>query len=92
MAHHKSAVKAHRKSVIQSIRNKSIKSRVKTFSDKFKALAATGDFSGASISLSQAESEIMKAVRKGVLKLTTASRKVSILTKALKAIDPSTPR
>ncbi len=92
MAHHKSAIKAHAKSVLQSVRNKSVKSRVKTFADKFKAVVPANDFVAARAALSSAESEIMKAVRKGVLKLKTASRKVSSLAKALKTIDPSTPK
>ena len=85
MATHKSALKAHRRSVKNAERNISIKSRVKTFFKKTEALIADGDAEAARKSLSQADSEMMKAVSKGVYKLNTAARYVSKLAKRVKA-------
>ena len=84
MANHKSALKAHRQSLVRKERNFSRKTRVKTFIKKFEALVASGNASEASAFLGKIDSEIMKAVTKGIYKLNTASRKVSRLAKKLK--------
>ncbi len=88
MANHKSAVKAHRKSKERAARNTSIRSRFKTFIKKVDVCIANDSYEGARAALRVAESELMKAVSKGVLKLNTASRKVSRLTKRVKALEP----
>jgi len=87
MANHKSALKAHRRSIKSAAKNSSIRSRVKTFSNKFEAAVKTGNFENAVNAFKTAESEIMKSVTKGVLKLNTAARKVSRLAKKIKALE-----
>jgi len=77
MANHKSAAKAHRRSLSRAARNKSVKSRFKTFITKFKENLNQDTFNAM-------QSEIMKAVSKGVLHLNTASRKISRLNNLLK--------
>ena len=90
MANHKSALKAHRQSVIRSMRNSAIKSKVKTFSGKVDAAIRGGNLENAIQSFRIAESEIMKSVSKGVLKLNTAARKVSKLAKKVKSLEVKT--
>ena len=78
MANHKSAAKAHRRSEKRAATNKSVKSRFKTYITKFKE-SLSADVKTAQTHFDQMQSEIMKAVSKGVLHLNTASRKVSRL-------------
>lgn len=88
MAQHKSAIKAHKQSLKRALRNKSTASQMKTFIKKLEALIDSKNYQEAKAFLSKVESLIMKAVTKKVLKLNTASRKVSKLTKKVKAIEP----
>ncbi len=86
MANHKSAksriVRNNKRAVINGAR----RSRVRTFIKKVEAAIVAGDKELANNSLKVAESEMMKAVRKGVFKLNTASRKVSRLSQKIKAL------
>lgn len=88
MANHKSAEKAHRKSLISKARNSAILSRIKTFSTKFESALTGSNVDSAKQALREAESEIRAAVSKGVLKLNTASRKVSRITRKFKTAFP----
>ncbi|AIF80611.1 30S ribosomal protein S20p [endosymbiont of Acanthamoeba sp. UWC8] len=87
MANHKSAKKAHLTSLDNRARNKSVLSRIKTFITKVENLITSNDSKEAELALRNAESEIMKSVTKGVLKLNTAARKVSKLTKRVKSMS-----
>ncbi len=88
MANHKSAEKAHLKSLRNQERNKSILSRIKTYIKKFEDVAAiSGYCDEVRLAFSKAESEIMKGVTKGVLHKNTAARKVSRFAKKLKALE-----
>lgn len=81
----KSAEKAHKKSIVRAARNKSIKSRIKTFITKVEeAIQKKAAIAEVVRHFREAESEIMKGVTKGVLKLNTASRKVSRLARLVK--------
>ncbi|MBQ9157363.1 MAG: 30S ribosomal protein S20 [Eubacterium sp.] len=77
MANIKSAKK--RISVIEkkTLRNKMIKSRVKTAIKKVDAAIAAGDKEAAAAALLAATSEISKAASKGIYHKNTASRKIS---------------
>lgn len=86
MANHKSAVKAHSLSLIRKQKNTSVLTRIKTFSKKVDADVSAKDEGAATTSLRAAEAQIRKAVSKGVLKLNTASRKISALTHKVKAL------
>lgn len=87
MANHKSAIKAHKQSLKRTLRNKIAKSKIKTYSKKVETLAKMKNLDEAIPALRKAESIIMKAVTKKVLKLNTASRKVSKLNHKVKAIE-----
>ncbi len=88
MANHKSAEKAHKTSVIKAERNRSIKSRIKTFITKVEdSVAKKNPLTDIIQNFRIAESEIMKGVTKGVLKLNTASRRVSKLSRLVKKLE-----
>lgn len=87
MANHKSAIKAHKQSLKSRARNLSILSRVKTFVKKFETSLSTGKVEDMRENFRNAESEIMKAVTKGVYKLNTAARKVSRFAKKMKTVS-----
>ena len=86
MANHKSAksriVRNNKRAVINGAR----RSRVRTFVKKVEAAILAGDKELASAAFKTAESELMRAVRKGVFKQNTASRKVSRLSQKIKAL------
>ncbi len=84
MANHKSAAKAHKISLVKNARNSSIKSRMKTLITKAKSSLQSGNAEESVSLFRKAESEIMKATTKGVIKLRSASRKVSRLAKHMK--------
>ena len=83
MANIKSAKK--RISVIETktLRNKMIKSKIKTVIKKVEADIASGDKAAAQASLKVAISEIGKAASKGIYHKNNAGRKVSRLTLAV---------
>lgn len=87
MANHKSAVKSHKKSLINRERNLSMLSRMKTFIKKVEEQIKAKSFADAKAAFQTAESEIMKIVSAGVLKKKTASRKVSRLCRRVKQLE-----
>jgi small subunit ribosomal protein S20 len=87
MTHHKSAIKAHKQSLKKSLRNKVIKSKIKTFMKKVENFVKIKDIAGSILALRKAESIIMKAVNKKVLKLNNASRKVKGLVCKIKSLE-----
>jgi small subunit ribosomal protein S20 len=91
MANHKSAKKCIRKTARRTEINRNRVSRVRTFVKK--AEVAVGMKSDAPLTQAEAlaavvmaESQMMKAVNKGVMHKRTAARKVSRLVKRAKAI------
>ena len=86
MANIKSAKKRILVNETKALRNKAIKSKVKTVTKKVEAAVAAGDKELAKANLIVAISEINKATSKGVYHKNTASRKVSRLSKAVNAI------
>jgi len=81
LANHKSAIKRARQNEIRRLRNKSIKTRVKSIVKEVRV--STGETSGeeAKAKLIAAQSIIDNASKKGVIHKRTASRKISRLTK-----------
>ncbi len=79
MANIKSAKKRILVIETKTARNKSIKSKVKTYIKKVDAAVASGDKAAAQAALVAATSEIDKACSKGVYHKNTASRKVGRL-------------
>jgi small subunit ribosomal protein S20 len=86
MAHHKSAQKRIRQTESRTVVNRARESRIKTFVKKVEAAITGGDYAKAQQALRQAQPEIMRGVSKGVLKIATASRKVSRLASRVKAL------
>ncbi len=66
--------------------NKARRSRVRTYVRKFEEALAAGDAKAAQGAFVVAQSELMRAVSKGVLHKNTGSRKVSRLAAALKKL------
>ena len=86
MANIKSAKKRIKVTETKTLRNKAIKSRVKTAIKKVDAAVAAGDKELAKANLQLAISEIDKATTKGVYHKNTSSRKFSRLTLAVNKI------
>ena len=87
MANIKSAKKRIKVIETKTLRNKMIKSKVKTLSKKVVAAVAEGDKTKASEALKDATIAIDKAQAKGVYHKNTAARKVSNLAKAVNALN-----
>ncbi len=83
MANIKSAKKRILVIETKTLRNKTIKSKVKTMIKKVEAAIAAGDKVAAEAALKVAISEISKATSKGIFHKNTASRKISRLTVAV---------
>lgn len=89
MAHHKSAQKRIRQTERRTVINRSRISRIRTFIKRVEKAVEGGDQSAAAKALKEAQPEIMRGVSKGVLKLGTASRKMSRLSARVKALSSS---
>jgi small subunit ribosomal protein S20 len=89
MAHHPSAKKRIRQTVKRTAINRSRLSRIRTFIKKVEQAVASGDPDSARRALRAAEPEIRRGVNKGVLKLNTASRRISRLSKKVNQVAAS---
>lgn len=87
MANHKSAQKSIRKAIRQTAINKNRVSRIRTFVKKVEGLISLGKKDEARVALRRAEGELMRGAQKGVIHANTASRKVSRLSKSVKALS-----
>lgn len=87
MANTSSAKKAARKIERRTAVNKTRRSRIRTYIRKVEEAVAAGDKTAAQEAFKVAEPEIMRAVNKGVIHKSTASRKVSRLSASVKRID-----
>ena len=77
MANHKSALKRAGQNEIRRMRNKTVRTRVKSIVKELRGAAQTDGDSAAK--LHEAQSTIDKAAKKGVIHKRTASRKISRL-------------
>ncbi|GAA1796332.1 30S ribosomal protein S20 [Luedemannella flava] len=83
MANIKSQIKRNRQNEKARLRNKSVKSSLKTAVRKFNAAAATGDAENAAALMRAASKQLDVAVSKGVIhKNQAANRKSAIAKKA----------
>jgi len=87
MANNAGAKKAIRKIEARTEVNKARRTRVRTFLRKFQEAVTAGDATGAKSAFVEAQSEVMRAVSKGVVHKNTGSRKVSRLAAQLKKIS-----
>lgn len=87
MANTPSAKKATRKIAARTAINKSRRSRMRTFLRKVEEAIASGNQETAVAALRAAEPELHRAATKGVVHRNTASRKVSRLSRRVKAMS-----
>jgi len=87
MANTPGAKKAVRKIERRTEVNKARRSRVRTFLRRFEEAIAAGDAGLAKAAFVEAQSELMRAVSKGVVHKNTGSRKVSRLAAQLKKLS-----
>ena len=85
MANHKSALKRARQNEIRRLRNRAVKTRVKSVVKAVRQAAAEEASDGVQAELTKAQAAIDKASKKGVLHKRTAARKVSRLAKLANA-------
>ncbi len=83
MANIKSQIKRIKTNEARRLRNKSVKSSVKTAIRKFREAAAAGDTEKATALLRQASKELDKAASKGVIHANAAANKKSAMAKAI---------
>lgn len=86
MANNPGAKKAIRKIESRTEVNKARRSRVRTYLRRFEEAIAAGDVAQAKSAFIEAQSELMRAVSKGVVHHNTGARKVSRLAAALKRL------
>jgi small subunit ribosomal protein S20 len=77
LANHKSAIKRNTQNEKKRLRNRTVKTRVKNAVKKVNAAAKTGE--DLTSYLTEAQSLIDKAAKKGVIHRKTAARKISRL-------------
>lgn len=90
MAHSKSAIKRARQNEKRRLRNKSIKTGLKTAIKKVLANVELNNYADAKEALKVAISKISKAAAKGVLHKRNASRNISRLTKKVNTLQSTT--
>ena len=86
MANLKSAKKRVRVNEKKTLRNKAVKTRVKSAIKSVEVAVAAGDKDVAQANLTDAVTQISKGVSKGVYHKNTAARRVSRLTKAVNSM------
>ena len=86
MANTSSAKKAVRKIERRTAVNRSRRSQMRTFMRKVEEALASGDSAAAAQALGVAAPLMMRAAQKGIVHKNTASRKVSRLTKRVRAL------
>jgi small subunit ribosomal protein S20 len=89
MANTASARKRIRQTARRTERNKARKSRVRSFVKKVELALAGGDKALAAETLRAAQPEMQRAAGKGVLHKNAVSRKLSRLSKRIKALTPA---
>lgn len=87
MANIKSAKKRIRKTIRQTEVNRNRRGRVRSFIKQVEEAVAAGDKDAAAAALRAAQPEIMRGATKGILHKNTASRKVSRLSRQVKALS-----
>jgi small subunit ribosomal protein S20 len=86
MANTSSAKKAVRKIARRTAVNKSRRSEMRTYVRKVEEAIASRNAAAATAALHEAEPLIARAAQKGIVHKNTASRKISRLTKRVKAL------
>lgn len=87
MANSKQAKKRIRQTARTTEVNKNRRSRVRTFEKKIELALEAGDKKAAEEALKAAQPEIARGVSRGILHKNTASRKISRLSRRVKALS-----
>jgi small subunit ribosomal protein S20 len=87
VANIKSQIKRNRQNEKRRLRNKSVKSSLKTAIRKFNQTAATGDAESATALLRDAARKLDKAVSKGVIHKNQAANRKSAIVKRLESLE-----
>jgi small subunit ribosomal protein S20 len=87
MANSPQAKKRARQNERRADVNKARRSRIRTYLRKVEEAIASGDQSAAADALKSAQPELMRGVTKGIVHKNTASRKMSRLSKRVKALS-----
>jgi small subunit ribosomal protein S20 len=83
VANIKSQIKRNRQNEKRRLRNKSVKSSLKTAIRKFHEASATGDVESATVLMREASRKLDKAVSKGVIHKNQAANRKSAIAKRL---------
>ena len=86
MANHKSALKRNKQNAIRNARNNHIRTTMRTFVKNVRTAVAEGNKEAAEAAFKIALPYIDKASTKGVIHNSTASRKISRLTKLMNTL------
>lgn len=86
MANHKSALKRIRQTKTRTERNISRRNRVRTYVRRVEEAILTGDKDAAEAAFKIAMPELQRGASKGIMHKATASRKISRLSKRVKAV------
>lgn len=87
MAHHKSAIKRIKQNEKRRLRNRHVRSTLRTFIKKVREAVAGKDLAAAREALAAAIPVIDKAATKGVIHSSNASRSVSRLNKLVNTLS-----
>ncbi len=85
MANHASAEKRIRRNARRAEINGARRNRIRTFIKKIELALTAGDADAAQEALKNAQPEIQRGVAKGIMPKNTAARKISRLSKRIKA-------
>ena len=83
MAHHKSALKRIRQTAKKNLRNRSLRSHLRTTIKKFRTLLESGEKEQVTTAYSNVQKTLDKSVTKGILHARTAARHKSRLMQAV---------
>ena len=87
MANHKSALKRAGQNEIRRMRNRSVKTRVKTVVKEVRQVVSENAGETANAQFITAQSAIDKAAKKGVMHKRTAARKIARLAKLTRTVQ-----
>jgi small subunit ribosomal protein S20 len=85
VANIKSQIKRNRQNERRQVRNKAIRTELKTYTKKVRSAAADGDAEAAGKDLAVAIRQLDKAASRGVMHKRTAARKKSRLSRAVRS-------
>ncbi len=86
MANIKSQIKRNRQNEVRRVRNRAVRSRLKTLVRQFRAAADAGDAQAARAAYDLAARELDKAASKGVMHRNTAANRKSGMAKRLASL------